>query len=197
MATKFEMRKAAVEAWEGVIPEVFGILKSFEQEFAAHRDAVAHAQETGEDPNGVLVDGRATGLLMTMNVSVESSGKTADQDFTVVYEPSVQTCYLVQPALPGEENQAVSHDPGFITGSMAPIIDKFTFAMLRKMHPGSESEETSVSMAAERRDAGLGREVVVELDDCKPGFFTPWRVISTQPVERYREAQAEPAAPKV
>lgn len=198
MATKFEVRKAAVEAWEGVTPELFDILKGFEREFSAHRDAVAHAQETGEDPNGLLVDGRATGLLLTVNVSVESSGKTEEQDFTVVYEPSVQTIYLLQPAVRGKENQAVSHDPGFLRGALVTIIDDFTLDMLRKMHPGSDSEEMRVSMSAKQRDAGFGREVVIELDEYKPGYPTsPWRVISTQPVERYREAQAEPAAKKM
>lgn len=174
----------ADEAWQAVREGVSNIRNRLLVDACRHRGAVKLANDTFDDPSGVMAaDGRASGLISTFRVTVEGAGEKVEKDFTVVYSPASQCFYMVSPSKESED-QIISGDENI--QRLPEIVRSHFYADIVRLMETTDAVkgELAVSVGAVK-EAGFGRPVMVELVGLGRNNELGERVLSTQPIEDY------------
>jgi hypothetical protein len=202
--------KVANKAWESVANDVTGIHAAMVQDFQAHRHAIEKIRETGEDPRGLIVDGRPCGQLrkvyLRFDFEHEGEAKYVGEVIYVAYDVESNSCYKAWPQLDGEDD-LISNDERM--ENLPDLIErhvKLSVAMVMLRSAGDVKDVTASVTLVDPNSyepdvmidfEDVEHDAMVDFDNVKSGEERPKRVAGTQSLEFYRDALEQARARKM
>lgn len=182
--------EVANKAWKSVANNVTGIQSAMVQEFQAHRDAIEEIRKTGEDPRGLIVDGRPCGqmrkLYLRSDFEHEGEAKYVGQEILVAYDAESNRCYKAWPQKDGEDD-LLSDDERLEKLTALIELHVKASAFMVMVRSGGSVKDVTVSVTPVDPNS-YERDVMIDFEDVEPGDERPKRVAGTQSLEFYRDA---------